>query len=285
MSNYMLLFRISIRHPYYLSGFARELGFFPTPHTRKIMAGAGLILKKEDSGISMFFNQARTDALKLYASDPLEPFCFNFKVYSRDPFFENFTELPFSKKTSILFFESKKASLQANGDYRLTRDEQVFQSDLKEIDSKVIMPMLTRSEKMIRPLCIISIDPNAPKGSLFDSKSYYLEFCARKTFWKYYLLGKYTKENLSILDLDNQIIFIQKENELLPDNNGALVFESDKSIPLTQRPSRHFQLKKIDSKNSRVLVKRLPVASSDQINRRINKDNNKEYVSEIFINP
>ncbi len=284
MSAYKLLFRILIGHGYYSTAFAWELEFCLSATSQKIMNNAGLILKKETNGICMFFNEARVDILNLYAVDPFEPLSFDFKVFSRNPEFENFTDLPFLKE-NILFFCSKTAPIQTRGDYRLTRDVYVSQSDLKSMDSKNIQSILTRSERLIRPLCIISIHPQATSGSSFDSTVYFLEFNARKTIWKYYLLGKYTKERVSIVDLENKIMFTQKDNERVSGNNDALVFESDKAIPLTQVPLCRFQLRKQNASASRTLVKTLPAPSPDYINRRMNKENKKEYVSEIFINP
>ncbi|SDU58225.1 hypothetical protein [Desulfobacula phenolica] len=261
MSAYKLLFRILVKHEYYSGSPAGDLEFLPTHACEKIMNNSGLILKKEAEGISMFFDETRTEALTLYAADPFDPLLLNFKVYSKNPLFENFTGLPSFTQKNILFFNSEKALLEP------------------------ILPFLTRSDKVIRPLCVISIHFGAESGSLFNSRSYYLKFPVRKTFWKYYLLGKYTKETLSIVDLDNKIIFTQKDNALIPGNRKALVFESDKPIPLTQMPLCRFQLKKQTATISRILVKRLPVASPNQTNKRMNKENKKEYVSEIFINP
>ena len=284
MSAYKRLFKIVIRHGYYSNPVAWELDFFPSGTCQKIINNAGLILKKETSGISLFFNEASREVLRLYAADPFESLSFDFKVFSRNPVFENFTQLPASPK-KILFFGGSTALLQAGGDYRLSRDLFVSDSDLKSLESRQIAPMLTRTERLIRPLCILSIDPKEATGTLFDSKEYFLEFGVRRTIWKYYLLGKYTKQAISIVDLANKIVFSQKSNERIWGNMDAQVFESENPIPLTQVPLCQFQLNKQSANSTRTLVKRLPAASCDQLGRRMNKENQKEYVSEIFINP
>ena len=273
-----------IRHGYYSNPVAWELDFFPSPACQKIINNAGLILKRETSGFSLFFNETSREVLSLYAADPFESLSFDFKVFSRNPAFENFTQLPRSPQ-KVLFFDSGIALLQTSGEYRLSREPLVSDADLKSLASRQINGILTRTERLIRPLCILSINPKAATGSLFDSKVFFFEFGVRRTIWKYYLLGKYTKEVLSIVDLANEIVFSQKGCERIPGNMDAQVFESDKAIPLTQVPLCQFQLNKQNANSFRTLVQRLPAASCDQLGHRINKENQREYVSEIFINP
>lgn len=284
MSAYKRLFKIVIRHGYYSNPVAWELDFFPSPACQKIINNARLILKRETSGISLFFNETSREVLGLYAADPFESLSFDFKVFSRNPEFENFTQLPVSPQ-KILFFCSGSALLQASGEYRLSRERFVSDADLKLLDSRQIAPLLTPRERLIRPLCILSIDPKEGSGSLFDSKVFSFEFNVRRTIWKYYLLGKYSKQVLSIVDLANEIVFSHKGCEKIFGNMDAQVFESDRAIPLAQVPLCQFQLNRQSANSTRTLVKRLPAASCDQMSRRMNRENQREYVSQIFINP
>ena len=281
MSAYKHLFSIVIRHGYYSRPVAWELDFFPSPACQKIMNNAGLILKKETNGISLFFNDASREVLGLYAEDPFEPLTFDFKVFSRNSSFENFTQLPASPQ-KILFFGTPLR--QAGGEYRLSREPFVSKSDLTPLDSRQIDRILTRAERLIRPLCILSIDPRKTTA-LFDSKVFFFEFGVRRTIWKYYLLGKYTNQTLSIVDLANEIVFSHKGNERICGNMDAQVFESDVTIPLAQESLCQFQLNKQNANSFKTLVKRLPAASCDQLDSRMNRENQREYVSQIFINP
>lgn len=285
MTRYSPLLRIGIKHGYYQDAPARDLEFIPTQTCERLMANAGLILKKDGDRVSLFFDEDHSDALQLYAEDRSTPLIFNFKLVSKNPIFQNFTQLPNFPTGDIGFLSSEKAVQQSGGTYSLTHELGFSTSDSISLTSKEIQAMLSRPEQLIPPLCIVSIYPLAAAEPLVEEKLYELVFAQRRTIWKYYLLGKYADTDLSVVDLDTKISFVQKDDEVLPGGQRARVLETTTPIPLTQVQSRRFQLRRKNGQSSSILVKQLPGASPDQVGIRTDQSNQKEFISEIFINP
>lgn len=285
MTRYSPLLRIGIKHGYYRNAPAQDLDFIPTQTCERLMTNAGIILRIDRDRVSLFFDEGHSDALQLYAADPLFPLVFNFKLVSKNPIFQNFTQLPSFPSEEIGFLTSKKAIQQSGGTYSLTHEPEFSTSDSISLTSKEIQAMLSRTEHLIPPLCIVSIYPLEAAEPLLEEKRYELAFAQRRTIWKYYLLGKYADTDLAIADLDTKIGFVQKDDEVLPGGQRTRVFESSIPIPLAQVQGRRFQLRRKNGQSSSILVKQLPGASPDQVDIRVDQKNQKEFISEIFINP
>ncbi len=285
MTRYSPLLRIGIKHGYYQDSPARDLEFIPTQACERLMANAGIILRKDGDRVSLFFDEDHSDALQLYADDPLSPLVFNFKLVSKNSIFQNFTQLPNFPSGDIGFLSSEKAVQQSGGIYSLTHEPGFSTSDSISLTSKEIQAMLSRPEQLIPPLCIVAIYPLEAAELLVEEKIYELAFARRRTIWKYYLLGKYADTDLSVVDLDRKVSFVQKDNEVLPGGQRARVFESATPMALTQVQNRRFQLRRKNGQSSSILVKQLPGASPDQVGIRTDQNNQEESISEIFINP
>jgi hypothetical protein len=114
-------------------------------------------------------------------------------------------------------------------------------------------------------------------------RDYYLKFKARKTFWKYYMLGLMAQKHSYIADLNDAIRFEFSGEESLSGNRTALTFRSKTPIPMRDTFSYRFQLKESGPRGEKVLIRRLPMASASQINREM-IEGEEAVVSEIYIN-
>jgi len=231
------------------------------------------------NGIRIFFDENRADAPGRYTITGGSPLRLAFKVFVPDPFFSNYTELSWCREDSILYLDNSRAITGEAGKIRLHGEDYVSPADFITLDSPLLENLLDRRDRLVRPVCVISLHltPNEV------GKNCFIRFKARETFWKYYLLGSMAGKNVFITDRDNAIEFECIGEETLPDERLAKVFRSTSSIPLQQNPEFCFQLREKRAGSERYLIKRLPVASVERIDREM--INGKEAaVSKIFIN-
>jgi hypothetical protein len=113
--------------------------------------------------------------------------------------------------------------------------------------------------------------------------AYYVRFAAPSTYWKYYLLGKLSTRQLSIVDLDGHTDFEPLGQTTLNSAQPALAFRSTAPIALRQHSGCRFQLRERGAGGERVLFKRLPVAGTGQLSREI-INGDAFAVSEIYLN-
>lgn len=284
MGEYQPLFSIFVEHPFFSDRRCRNLAFIPTDNCRAVMENTDLIMKKDIDGIRVFCNKDRLESLRLYADDPADPLSFCFKVYAKDSFFFNYTDLPVSDGKRILYFDNRRAKDDSSDPIILNTGDYVSEKDLSE-PSAALKFSFSKTDGIVKPLCIVNICAKEKTGYLLDqknrivAKNYLIRFDTRETFWRYYLLGKMRRENLYIADSNEKIGFEKPRKVQLPGNRSALYFTSTSAIPLMETPSQHFQLKEKNSGNGKVIIKWLPTASTG----RIHKDRDKD-ISEIFIN-
>jgi len=120
-------------------------------------------------------------------------------------------------------------------------------------------------------------------GSLTTYNDYHIKFQARETHWKYFLVGEANREGAFIKDVKSEIEFDDLGEEQLADGRFAHVFLSRQAMPLVERAKPKFQLQIMKNNRPKVLVSRLPVASSKRINRVL-VDQQELFVSEIYVN-
>ena len=288
MDAYQTLLNISVEHGFYTDGACSCLNFYPTNKTLRIFKNAGLLLKKESNGIQIIYDQARLEALQLYAEDPEDPLCFEFKVYSSDPEFMSYTEPVTDMTEGILYFDNR-ATTTGVGKINLSVTEYVSESDLKKLDSTALDDIISQKDRLLPPVLVVKIFAKSEQGCLLEqwlkptSTNYSITFKARQTFWKYYLLGKLAKESSYIIDPDNQVEFESLGETSLSDQRVAFAFRSKHSIPLNEHYTFRFQLKEKGPVGENVLINRLPVACIANTGKDVLAEQG-TVVSEIYIN-
>jgi hypothetical protein len=289
MDSYLPLFSVEVEHTYFSKDLCLGLDFVPTIESLLFIEKTGLLIRHTQSGVRIFFDQNSSEALRLYATQPDEPLRFAFKVFNRQRFFRAYTELNTPEEGAILYFDNQGGKIDSTNRLRLHAADYVSAKDFEKLNSPKIAGILSRKDRLLKPEFIVSIWFGKNEIRILDAASktaypkYYLRFHARKTFWKYYLLGSMTKKKSYITDLNNETEFEDAGQTFLPGNRIALTFRSKKRILLQEKSEFHFQLKEKDPNGGKVLIKRLPVASAGQFYREI-IDGNQAIVSEIFIN-
>jgi hypothetical protein len=136
-------------------------------------------------------------------------------------------------------------------------------------------------------------DTNVPDSAHFlvdekpQAKNFSVRFSARSSYWKYLLTGKAIERysDLLVTDADRTIFFDGPENENLFDGSAALVFRSPDRIPLRDKPTKTFQLRRNADREQNAgstVVDKLPTASVDLIHLP-RQPGSTDIVSEIIV--
>lgn len=289
MGHYLPLFSIEADHSFFPDGFCRELHWDPTPQTDMAINNAGLLTRKVMNGVRVFYDRNSLDTLRAHAADPEDPLNLMFKVFCRDSLFMNYTEPPTYRDDAILYADNLNVEGDENARLRLHQDEYLGEADFKSLDSPLFEDVLSHRDRLVRPQIVVNIRFTGDEAGLLGEQSpatpkvYFVSFRARETIWKYSLLGEVAKEGLYIADLDNGIEFEMGEADTLSDKRPALTFRSKTYIPLRERSDCRFQLRERNSGTGKVIIRRLPVASTSQIGREV-IEGVETSVSEMFIN-
>lgn len=289
MGRYSQLFSIEVRHSFFSSGLCNELDFMPTTKTAGQIRNAGLLCKETMGGVRVFYDLERLDSLRLHAADQEEQLNLVFKAYARDPLFMNYTQGDPNQDDAVRYFDSSNAVRETDGSLRLHADEYAGSGDYRSLDFPGLQEVLTPADHLARPTFVVNIGvPKEVADALGsdvseDARNYFVSFQERQTFWKYFLLGEFAREDIYVADLDNSTEFESSGTQVLADERTAITFKSKTSLPMRERSEYRFQLRERGSGNEKVLIRRLPVASAAQIGVE-RTDGQSILVSEMYIN-
>lgn len=289
MGMYRPLFSVSVGHGYFASGEWPGLDFIPTPGTMKVMEGADVLVRRTGSGVGVFYGEDRSDALGLFAADANGALRFSFKVCSRDRTFANYTSPPMRQGDAVLCFDNREAVRDGEtGQVRLSKDEFASEKDFRAMDALVADGVLGERDRRVPPDFVVEIlvrperDP-ASGVYVWTGQDCYVNFNARRSFLRYFLLGGMNRDNLLVVDLDGHVEFEPCGEAVLPGKKPAKVFRSKEPIPVLEKSAYRFQLREQGQGGGRILIKRLPVASESRLGMdAINGKN--EIVLDAYVN-
>jgi len=288
MESYQPLFSVSVTHLYFSDEMWKGLDFVPGPQLLKVMSAANILVLPTQNGIAVFYDDAKSDVLRLYADDTNGTLRFSFKVYANERTFENYTVPPVRGGNAVLCFDNGAMSADTQaGKIRLSRDDLVSGGDFKEIDALIVEGMLDESDRRMPPDFLVDIFIEPGKNGGLSAQDYVLKFNTRQSFWKYHLLGNMNRSNPFIVDLDSKVEFEFCGEVMLPGNKPSKVFRSKELIPVLENSDFRFQLREQGqgqgAGTGTVLIKRLPVASDSGMGFDV-VNGKKEIVSESYIN-
>jgi hypothetical protein len=110
-----------------------------------------------------------------------------------------------------------------------------------------------------------------------------LQLQARRTIWKYLLLGDWQGHELQLLDPGAEVQFDAPDQETLPDGRAALVIRSRSALALAEHSPYRFQLRDAASQPPRLLMPRLPVAAPRGLQRELWPQGGSTAITEIFV--
>ncbi|GJL74684.1 hypothetical protein [Nitrosomonas sp.] len=285
MGAYQLLYSVTVEHMYFVNHVCKSLQFVPAQATVHLFNKSGLLLKVNENRLSVFFEDDKLDILQMHAEDDL---VFTFKVFSKDSNFSLYTLPDIQPQHTILYFDNQQLTKDTAGRFLLHDGPFVSEADYVDLNVDLISGDLESRDYHVRPCFIIKIviQKDAQLLSLNQQnarfRQFHIAFASNKTFWKYYLMGDLSGRKLYIADMNNEMEFEELGNAMLPGNRTARMLQSTNAIQMHEKPLQRFQLKEYLDSRDKVLIKRLPNASIDQINGEMVKGKMKN-ISEIYI--
>jgi len=268
MSTYQLLYSVTVEHMYFSNRVCKSLQFTPVPETARLLGRTDILVRATENRLSVFIDLDRLDGLRAKAEDTL---VFTFKVFSDDPRFLHYTTPDILHGNAILYFDNQNTGRDAANRIVLHDGPYVSQKDFIDMDSSQIAEELDSKDYHVRPTFVlkITVDENSPLMA-FDQqdsvqRQFFITFASNTTFWKYYLMDGLSGRKLYIADLDNTVDFEDAGSVSLPGNHTAKIMLSKNPIPMQEHPVQRFQLKENGNQRDKVLIRRLPNASIDQV--------------------
>ncbi len=278
MASYHPLFQLRVQHLFFREASGLRLDFVPTPYSQDLLQRAGLLTRASENGLNIFYDAEKTEALEHYLSD----LAFQYRVFSKDPRFRNYTKAPAYKDDALLYFDNKKVRADAQDVFFLHASQSVSEADFKPLDSPELVSILSKKDHLLRPAFVV--DLKLSESVLREgAKQYVIQFDARATTWKYYFLGHLAEKEPRISDLNNKTEFEFGGATVLPGHKTALIFRSTTAIPLRENFQSRFQLREKREGNGKVIIKRLPFASAHQISTET-INGKASVISEIYVN-
>jgi hypothetical protein len=283
MGIYHPWFTITVEHDYFADGQWQGLYFEPDDRTSLIIRSAGMIIRESPSALAAFRTEESLRVLRLETDPPDGMVRLNFSVRARDRRFGTYTALPPARDGALLHFEAAARAGDHDGTITLSKGPLVSEADLCATAAPTGRGIFGNHAHRLPPdfTFTLALDPATPAAA--PPAEFELRFGARRSFWKYHLLGNLNRREAFIVDLDNQVEFEPCGDTLLPGDRPARVFRSRQRIPLQERSDYRFQLRETAPGGPRVLVKRLPVASDARLGLDL-IDGRNEVVLETFVN-
>lgn len=289
MSPYQPFFFITAEHPYFVDEKCRDLRWEPSGPTRQAMANLGMLFRSDNSGMTVYHDQRRKEALALLAAQvESDTPGFYFKAYANNPYFFNFTDLPDLQADRLRYVDNSRAITEKTKEIRLHKKAVLSDRDSALMSGLWDEGVLTTEDLGSLPLCVIHIRPAGHKNSPYGPKgkvhaqSYRICFSQRRTYWKYYVFGPLATRDIFIEDVDHQRRFNRVDVTEVSGQGPAAAFISKTPIPLRQTPDNYFQLKLHGTPADKVVISKLPVAPVNMLHRE-ERGTGAVYISEIFI--
>ena len=274
---YLPWFDIDVKHQFFTSGMYQTFTVSPTVRTEALAAPLGVSSQQTPDGIRVFYESRSLETLQRCADNPETALQLGFKLDTSDHLFARYTE-PTCPGGSLFYFDQSCAQVESPERSRLHRCAQVSGHEVEPADSPRVSDLLEPTEQEALPLGVIRI-PLSPSEGL---RTYSIRFAARKTFWTYYLLGRFARDGLYMEDAKGETEFDSLGEVTLPGNRVARAFRTTSMLPLQDRYHNRFQIIDPDAEGDRVLMARMPGAQVRQTYpERLNGTD--VAVSEIFI--
>lgn len=288
--SYQSLFKITVRHVFFSTNSGPCFEFVPTSRTGHIIKNADLLFRAEADRFMVAYDLDAAEALRLFILGDNNNLDFKFNVYARDPYFANYTDVSSDPSGSIPCFNNRLKVTETAAGRHLEMIDHVVAGESSGLDDISHRASLAR-----KPAFRVTIGVSGqwldavPGQDRAEQGEYVIRFAARKTYWKYYLLGAFAEKaahgdkQIRIIDQRGDIQFHAAGLQTPFTGTAAAVFYSNEPIALRERPDNRFQLRQQVSGGEKVLVKRLANASAVNLYREV--VNGKEaYVSEIYVN-
>jgi len=279
---YRPLFSVAVEHGYFSDGLWNGLHFEPDAETSKMAGLSSLVIRQTGNGVRVSVDDEDRHPLRMWAAGSDGRLRFRFKVRAQDKEYANYTDYSVIGWSGIPCFDNLDKEVQAGGGIRLSRGALVTEADFREIDALIGEGMIDSRERRVPPDFIVTVYVVLDGEHGFDFMPYLIGFGARRSYWKYYMLGDMNRSDVFIVDQEKKVEFLACGEVMLAGNRPARVFRSNQPIFLLEKSECRFQLRECGVSGEKVLIKRLPLASKTRLGSEM-IDGRKEVVLENFV--
>ena len=284
MQNYRPLFVLSLGHDYFASGKWSGLDYRPTDETQQLFSRCGMVLRALGSDLTLLFDEGRQPAMRMLAEETGGQLRVALKAVVQDRSYLNYTAIGAKLGETLPVFQNTQGVEATADGIRLSVDPFASQADLQPIRDVIGSGLLSPAEARVPPDLVF--DFRFPTSQFADASlpcpRYHVVFSTRTLVWNYFLMGSINRENLFIVDLDDQVEFDFLGAGFKVANREASVFRSKAALPIRENSSLRFQLRERGNGSGKILLKRLPVAATNFAVQAI--DGREQLVSNVYVN-
>ncbi|GGE16880.1 hypothetical protein [Psychroflexus salis] len=268
-SEHKKIFEITIEHDYYVSNILSRLEITPTQETKETLRNYELLVVNKKGGIIILGkNSERFSGVSFNNTIKL-----NFYLKILDPYFLNYTNLPFKVNNKYIF-----KNTQCIEDEILNNEDFVGESDVTQQDfgnniSGLIEITLNQNKEFFG-------EKDATKNQL--PVQFIIKYTSRTILTRYNLIGGIHLNQLSdfyIKTTDNKIENIEFHERILSNGNIAFSYLDKAAIKIKEHLILSKELKKKDN-TLNIYSKHLPEPDI----KNIQKDNDiNQFIADIFV--
>ncbi len=260
MNSYSKMFSLEVFHSYYADNICRGFLYKPDTKTLEIIQRYSCIQNSTNEGFELYSN-TKNDFTNLldYITKSTGVSSFTFQATTTQSLFYKFTDLPINS-IGIVSYISNEIQSELSSNKIILKDKFITTKA-----ANVVFEVTIRFEDLIQ----LYEKENTP--------NYQINFKARATQWKYYVINTTTKnyEKLTI-NSTTDIQFNVPEDVVLENGQKAQLFSLKNTVlPFSETPNYKFNLIATEEKNgitrNKILIKGLPNPSPNQIQVNTNK--------------
>lgn len=259
-AGWLTLAMLSVAHTFYAPQPVPGLRWRPTATTARALERARLRLAPTADGFALMAEAAALPVLHARVHEGPQPFDLVFTARSGDTGFAAATD---GLAALGLLDTDHAAAPDAQGWRALATDRAApLPADLLDPGDRAAPPPLVLRLRV--PQAAAADGPHAWAAAALGRR-WRLPLAARAPRWKYLLPAEWAVQRPRIVDLAGEVPFDEPVPEPLADGRIALGACSRAPIALRQRPPQRFQLQALAPAADKVLVRRLPAGSAQQL--------------------
>lgn len=276
-ASYQPFFSARVSHGFYGTGWP-GLRWVASPDTARRLDRAGCVAGPSRETLDVYFDATRRATLEACLADPREPLVLTWRLQPAEWPADTITEGLPPDASQVLLLAPPAGGPDAQGLWPLHRGSEAGPAEW--VKTRELQEPLAAGDALRPPVLVqlrLGREHLAAAPLQFTAR-----LAARATVWKYFFLGRWQPDGLAVVDQERQAAFNEPRVETLADGRPALTVRSAAAIPLQQRPTRRFQLRRSEDGHDTVLIERLPAAAAGAL--AIDRaDGQAGTVSEIYV--
>ncbi|CAM3704520.1 hypothetical protein VA7868_01498 [Vibrio aerogenes CECT 7868] len=249
MAFYQPYLSIMVAHSYFASGIAQPVTVTPTEATLKWLDQHQMCLKAAPGGLNIFADRGTlADVPPPRAAVPLQ-----FKLFSSDPYFRHYTDMPLSLSLAAAQFEAVIADQEP---LFLTPQQWLSPEQMQQPEALVRVSQQDLSQHLTG---LVSLQI-PPAQFAEPGKEVTLTFTHCEAYWKYYFLSLQSSAKPEVFD-QKQIFLFEAPAPTQLNHRPVMTCLSQTPVPVLQHSPFTFQLKS----QHQTIYRRLPAADPHQL--------------------